>query len=329
MPRRPRLDCPGAVHHVRARGIERRPIFGDDVDRAEFLERLAALSVQLSCPVYAWALIPDHFHLVLRSSALGISSFGRRLLGGYAGAFNRRHRRVGYLFQGRFKSTLVDDDRYLLELVRHVHLNPLRAGLIDTLEDLDQYPWSGHAALLGTRPNDWQETGVVLQRFDTGVLAARQLYREFVAAAVASHRPLALPAESLYPSQPFGRTSYRRPRGREEWTLDERLLGGKEFVARVLADAHGPAPTATAQGRRADGLHDTIAERCAAAQVAVAEVVGASKRPHLVSVRREICARAVLELGLPVGQVATALRISARTVLRALDHQRLRAPGRR
>ena len=110
MARGPRLDCSGAVHHFRARGIERRPIFRDDGDRADFLARLAALSRQLHCPVYAWALIPNHFHLVLRSGALGISTFGRRLLGGYAGAFNRRHRRAGYLFQGRFKSTLVDED---------------------------------------------------------------------------------------------------------------------------------------------------------------------------------------------------------------------------
>jgi len=329
MARGPRLDCPGAVHHFRTRGIERRPIFRDDRDRADFLSRLATLSDQLRCPVYAWTLIPNHVHLVLRSGSLGISSFGRRLLGGYAGAFNSRHRRAGYLFQGRFKSTLVDEDTYLLQLVRYVHLNPLRAGLVHTLEDLDQHAWSGHAALVGTRPNDWQETGFVLQQFGNCLPTARQLYREFVATAIASPRPTAVAAEWLHPSKPFGRTSGRRARGREEWTLDERIVGSDDFVARVLADT-GSRSTAAEPRLLADQLHDTIADSCAAAQVAVAEVLGSSKRPHLVSVRREICVRAVLQFGLPVSQVAGTLRISARTVLRALDRHRLRSfSGRR
>lgn len=328
MARGPRLDCPGAVHHFRARGIERRPIFRDDGDRADFLARLAALSRQLRCPVYAWTLIPNHFHLVLRSGSLGISTFGRRLLGGYAGAFNRRHQRAGYLFQGRFKSTLVDEDAYLLALVRYVHLNPLRAGLVDTLEDLDQHAWSGHAALVGTRSNDWQETGFVLQQFDHCLPTARRLYREFVAAALASPQPTAGAAESLHPSKPFGHTSGRRPRGREEWTLDERILGRTDFVAQVLTDTRSGG-TATEQPLRADPLHATIEANCAAAQVAVAEVLGSSKRPRIVAIRREICVRAVLQCGLPVNQVARRLRISARTVLRALDRQHLRRFSRR
>jgi len=320
MARGPRLDCPGAVHHVRARGIERRPIFRDDVDRTDFLSRLAGLSRLLRSPIYAWILMPNHVHLVLRSGALGVSTFGRRLLSGYAGSFNTRHGRAGYLFQGRFKSTLVDEDAYLLELVRYVHLNPLRAGLVQTLEDLDHHAWSGHAALVGTRANDWQETTFVLRQFADSLPIARQLYREFVAAGVACDRPAG--REVTYPSKPFVRTSGQRARGREEWTLDERVLGSNDFMARGLSDN----PEMSRGGDRrplADQLHETIELGCAAAQVAVEEVLGPSKRPHLVSVRRAICVRAVLGLGLPVSQVAATLRISARTVLRAIDRQRL------
>jgi putative transposase len=319
MARGPRLDCPGAVHHLRARGIERRPIFQDDVDRTDFLARLASLSRALRCPVYAWVLMPNHVHLVVRSGALGLSTFGRRLLGGYASWFNRRHGRAGYLFQGRFKSTLVDADSYLLELVRYVHLNPVRAGLVSRLEDLDHNAWSGHAALVGTHPNDWQETGFVLQQFAASVSIARRRYREFVAAGSARHQPAA--KELVYPSQPFSRTSGARTRGREEWTLDEWILGDDDFTAQIRADITKMS-TSKATGSAAQ-LQETIERSCAAGQVAVEEVRSPSKRPHLVSIRREICARAVLELGLPVSQVAATLRISARTVLRAVDRKRL------
>jgi REP-associated tyrosine transposase len=118
------------------RGIERRKIFYDDNDRGNFLDRLGVILTDTKTPCFAWALIPNHLHLLLRTGTAPIATVMRRLLTGYAVSFNRRHRRHGQLFQNRYKSVLCQEDPYLLELVRYIHLNPLRAGLVSDLGKL-------------------------------------------------------------------------------------------------------------------------------------------------------------------------------------------------
>ncbi len=140
MPRQARLDAPATLHHVMVRGIERTTIFRDDTDREDFVTRLAQLAGQGALMIYAWALLPNHAHLLLRTGARPLARSMRSLLTGYAGAFNRRHHRVGHLFQNRYKSVVVEEEPYLLELVRYLHLNPLRAKLVQTLRALDRYP---------------------------------------------------------------------------------------------------------------------------------------------------------------------------------------------
>jgi REP element-mobilizing transposase RayT len=115
------------------RGSERRAIFRDDRDRTDFVTRVAALAEAGTLTVYAWALLPNHAHLLVRTGSRPLARSMRRLLTGYAGAFNRRHKRVGHLFQNRYKSIVVEEERYLLELVRYLHLNPLRAGVVPDL----------------------------------------------------------------------------------------------------------------------------------------------------------------------------------------------------
>jgi putative transposase len=136
MPRSARLDAPGVLHHVMGRGLERQVIFRDDQDRDDFVHRLAALAEATAFTVYAWALLPNHFHLLLRTGARPLAGCMRSLLTGYAGAFNRRHKRTGHLFQNRYKSIVVEEEPYLLELVRYVHLNPVRAGVVADLRAL-------------------------------------------------------------------------------------------------------------------------------------------------------------------------------------------------
>ncbi|MBW2012166.1 MAG: transposase, partial [Deltaproteobacteria bacterium] len=153
MPRQARLDAPGLLQHVMARGIERREIFKDDKDRSSFLERLALILEETQTQCYAWALIPNHFHLLLRTGQTPISSVVRRFMTGYAVTFNIRHRRSRHLFQNRYKSIVCEEDTYLLELTRYIHLNLLRAKLVKDLKDLDKYPWTGHSVLLGNNKN--------------------------------------------------------------------------------------------------------------------------------------------------------------------------------
>jgi len=114
MPRSSRIDAPGALHHIICRGIERRKIFMDDSDRNDFIERLADILIGTSTACYAWALIPNHFHLLLRTGNVPVATVMRRLLTGYALCFNRRHRRSGRLFQNRYKSILCQEQTYLL-----------------------------------------------------------------------------------------------------------------------------------------------------------------------------------------------------------------------
>ncbi len=124
MPRQPRLDAPDLLHHVMVRGIERTQIFRDDTDRADFVARLAALAQAGAWTVYAWALLPNHAHLLVRTGTRPLPRSMRSLLTGYAGAFNRRHRRAGHLFQNRYKSILVEEEPYLLELQRQSECLP-------------------------------------------------------------------------------------------------------------------------------------------------------------------------------------------------------------
>ena len=180
MPRKARIDAPGALHHIIIRGIERNPIFKDSQDYSNFLTRLGNILNETSTSCYAWALIPNHIHLLLRTGKAPITTVMRRLLTGYAQQFNRRHDRHGYLFQNRYKSFLCETDPYLLELVRYIHLNPIRADIIDTMEALDKYPKTGHAVIMGKIKHGWQDTEYVLGLFGQKESLAKRAYRSFV-----------------------------------------------------------------------------------------------------------------------------------------------------
>jgi putative transposase len=140
MPRQARLDAPGTLHHVVIRGIERRRIVEDDQDRKNFVSRLSNLAQDTETTIYAWSLMTNHAHMLLRSGPLGLPKFMRRLLTGYSVTYNLRHQRSSHLFQNRYRSVVCDEDVYCRELVRYIHLNPLRARRVRTLSELDSYP---------------------------------------------------------------------------------------------------------------------------------------------------------------------------------------------
>jgi putative transposase len=155
MPRKARIDAVDAVQHIMARGIEGRNIFRNNTDRADFIERLAGILKDTTTHCLAWALMPNHFHLLLRTGSMPMETVMRRLLTGYAVSFNLKYRRQGHLFQNRYKSILCQEDIYLKELVRYIHLNPLRKGIVDDLKSLDKYHWCGHSAVMGHRSNEF------------------------------------------------------------------------------------------------------------------------------------------------------------------------------
>ena len=190
MPRQPRLDISGLLHHVIVRGIERGIIFHDDIDRHNFLDRFSNLLSTTGTECLAWALLPNHFHLLLRPHKTSLSHLMRRLLTGYAVTFNRRHERSGHLFQNRYKSIICEEDVYLLELIRYIHLNPLRAKLVPDMETLDNYPWCGHAELMGNHPGVGLSLDTILGIFDDKLISARQTYHKFLEDGLKMNKPL-------------------------------------------------------------------------------------------------------------------------------------------
>jgi REP element-mobilizing transposase RayT len=166
MPRKARIDTTGALHHIMVRGIEGCNIFRNDDDRDNFIGRLGKILSETDTSCYAWALIPNHFHLLLQTGSIPISTVMRRLLTGYALYYNKKHRRSGHLFQNRFKSILCQRDSYFLELVRYIHLNPIRANIVDSLDELDKYKYCGHRVVLGRNKKvEWQNTEEVIGMF--------------------------------------------------------------------------------------------------------------------------------------------------------------------
>jgi putative transposase len=234
MPRKARIDAPGALHHVIVRGIERKAIFRDNADRNNFLERWGQIASESATPCFAWALMSNHVHLLVRTGTVPLSTLMRRLLTGYAQFFNRRYRRHGQLFQNRYKSILCQEDAYLLVLARYIHLNPLRAGIVADLKALDRYTYSGHAALMGKRTVDWQDTRKILGLFGKNKAQAQKNYRDFVEKGICEGRRPELVGGGLVRSLGGWKQAKTILKGSERIKGDERILGDSDFVLNVL-----------------------------------------------------------------------------------------------
>jgi len=297
-----------------ARGVARGDIFLDGEDREAFLLRLAASVEHGDLTVYAWALMPNHLHLLAGSPAGRLSAAMRRLLSSYAGYFNSRHRRVGHLFQNRFKSLLVDADEYLLELVRYVHLNPIRAGLVGSLDALEDYPWTGHPTLLGQATLPWQSVDAVLALFAARAGKARAAYRAFLAEGLRSPAPENLGGGALRAW--LGRWLHLAVvnNGRENWSRDERVLGSAVFVESIRREAQ-PRVTEIVSEERLRELLGHVAE---AHGVPAGLVASRSLRPDAVNARTAFCLRAAELHGCTLSAIAVHLGISRSSVARAL-----------
>jgi len=236
MPRQARLDAPGILHHVIIRGIERRYIFKDDQDRQDLLDRLETLLSETRISCYAWALMSNHAHFLFRTGDVPLSTLMRRLLTGYVVRFNRRHRRHGQLFQNRYKSIICQDDLYLRELVRYIHLNPIRAKIVSGLSALDTFKYSGHSALMGKKIRKWQDTKYVLGCFGKTIRQARKHYRTYVEKAIDQGRRPELVSGGLIRSL-GGWKALKKTRKKERIKSDQRILGESEFVSEVLKQA--------------------------------------------------------------------------------------------
>lgn len=287
MPRQARLDIPGLVYHVIARGIERREIFRDDQDREQFLGRFGELVEQAGTTrVYAWCLLSNHFHLLVRRGDQPLSLLMRRLMTGHAVRFNLRHGRTGHLFQNRYKSIVVEEEDYFLQAVRYIHLNPVRAGLVTAPDELERFPYTGHSVLVGRRAASWQDTDAVLERFGTRQGEALARYREFVSAGWNQGHRHEFTGGGLVRSA-GGREGLGGRRFEEREAADERILGSGSFVEEIWrkkGELERVLP-----GRPWEEILAEVASRW---ELEPQQILGRSRERRVSSARREFLVRA-------------------------------------
>jgi len=319
MPRQSRLDTPGALHHIIARGNERRKIFEDKKDCKEFLTRLGDILSGTETMCYAWAIIRNHFHLFLRTGTFPIATIMRRLLTGYAMYFNRRHRRYGHLFQNRYKSILCQEDPYFQELVRYIHLNPIRANLVNGIGSLDKYPYSGHSALMGIVKNEWQDTDYVLGWFGKGIKQARSRYHDFIKEGVSMGKRPELTGGGLVRSVGGWLNLMEMRRAKVFVKGDERILGEGDFVEQMLqksGEGFERKSLLKSQGWDLDKLAAHVAKLL---EIDVSVVWSAGKYRHIVEARSLLCYWAVRDLGVSMTSLAKRLKLSVAAITRSVE----------
>jgi len=173
-----RIEYPGAFYHAFSRGNQKQPTYFSDDDRYFFLNCLRKACAKFSVVVHAFCLMSNHFHLFLETPLGDLSRMMHSLITSYTVYFNKKHDRQGHLFQGRFKSVLVEAASYAKELSRYIHLNPVRSGLADAPGG---YPWSSYDTYLGNaKPEKWLDTSVVLKLFGERVVESRRAYARYV-----------------------------------------------------------------------------------------------------------------------------------------------------
>jgi putative transposase len=316
MPRTSRLDAPGVLHHVIIRGIEKKKIFRDEYDQERFVERLGNVLTQTETTCYAWALLSNHAHFLFRTGTVPVSKVMLRLLTGYAVYFNRRHKRHGVLFQNRYKSIICEEDSYFTELVRYIHLNPLRAGLVKTEAGLRNYPFCGHGAIAGVRTCLWQDTGYVLSYFGKQRSRARDIYMKYIHAGRNQGRRPELVGGGLLRSNGGWQELKKRASGQmQEWLKsDERILGGSDFVEQILAMAEESLCRETALKRAGYTLERLEQEVANIFGIAPEEICLPGRQKDRVACRSLLCFWAARELKVPLTELARKFSLTVPAV---------------
>jgi REP element-mobilizing transposase RayT len=300
------------------RGINKSPIFEDDQDREQFLDRLGENVKGGRATVYAFALMGNHAHILLKSGKPGISAVMRKQLTWYAQYYNRRHRRSGHLFENRYKSILCDEDHYLLALVRYIHLNPVRAGIVETMEELDRYPWAGHSVLMGKQECRWMNIEYVLLLFKDTAQKARKAYRRFVEEGMGMGRRPELTGGGLIRSKGGWSQVVSARRSGEKEEYDERILGSEDFVHAALKEAEEKIRLQLKHRRTGRSLVQIIDQECDRAQVSPKELEGGSRRREVSALRIRVAKRGLDELGLSLAEIARHVGVSTSGIARAI-----------
>ena len=314
MPRQARLDTPGTLHHVIIRGIEKRRIVDDRKDRESFVTRMGDIASETKTAIYAWSLLTNHAHILLCSGPSGLPKFMRRLLTGYAITYNRRHNRYGHLFQNRYKSIVCEEDSYFIELVRYIHLNPLRAKLVKDLTALDRYPWSGHCAIVGKKRWDWQDCDYVLRWFGSSLKEAQTAYRRYVGQGIALGKRPELVGGGLIRSLGGWSKVLSTRRHGDRQLYDERILGNGDFVKQVLSQAEERMKFQLPDSEPLKMIRNIVDDFCKREKVNVREMRSGSRRRLVSNARSNIAHILVEDYGVPLSEIARHLGVSTSAI---------------
>ncbi len=321
MPRQPRLDATGALHHVMIRGIAGTSIFLDNTDRTDFTKRLAVLIPETGTVCYAWVLLSNHAHLLLRTGDVPLATFMGRLLTGYAASFNRRHARRGHLFRNRYRSIICQEEPYLKELVRYIHLNPLRAGIVPEYRDLALFPWSGHATILGNLKVTWQDIEYILDLFGAQN-KPRIAYDKFIESGVdQGHRPDLVTGGWARTAGVWHEDGRLHPEGFLK--DDRRIMGDESFVRDLLARAEEKMNRRyelIQSGLDIMGIEKRI---CDIYGISPADINTRRRYKKITEARSVFCFFAVTELGASLKVLAERFEVSSPAIVLAVKRGRI------
>ena len=306
MVRQARIDLPGHLYHVIARGIEQRDIFVDHKDYADFLTRLEEGLDRTGGKCFAFCLLPNHFHLLILRGHRPLAELMRRLMTGYAVRFNLRYKRSGHLFQNRYKAILCDRDSYFLELIAYIHLNPLRAGLVRDLSGLRKYKWCGHSTLLGGNIHKFLAREDILREFGSHLRSAMRGYESFVSDRANRFKHGELSGGGLVKSMREVQSSDGRELMAKEKTeiSDARILGGGLFVESVLRKVEN-------EQYRKVPLEEVIDQVEKRSGVKFEEIASKSQARHVVKARAMYCHLAKERCAVSGGQLMRQLKLTS------------------
>jgi REP element-mobilizing transposase RayT len=322
MPRGARLDTPGTLHHVILRGIEKRDIVDDDTDRENFITRMGNIALETGTSIYAWALMTNHAHILLKSGSAGLPTYMRRFLSGYAVSHNRRHNRYGHLFQNRYKSIICEEEPYFKDLVRYIHLNPLRAGIVKEMALLDRYKWCGHSVVMNRHKNDWQNRKYVLKWFGKKEKDAKRAYRAFVKKGIDLGKRPDLTGGGLIRSMGgWSVVKAMRKSGIKE-ASDDRILGSGEFVSKVISQAEERIKYQLSPRDLKKTVKKEIEKHCRKAGITSDHLMSGSRLSPLPQVRKDIAIKLVHEYGVSLAETARHIGISTSGVGQIIKRER-------
>ncbi len=299
------------------RGMERRRVFQSDVDKSDFLARLGGGLEQAQCQCYAWALMSNHYHLLIRVTSKPLSKLMSPLLSGYGTQYNIRKKRSGYVFQNRFKSILCDADNYLLELIRYIHLNPLKAKMVGSLSALDRYRWSGHAGVMGNIVQKWYSTDEVLGLFGKQKKTARSRYRQFVNEGINGVKTQDLSGGGLIRSYGGWEAVQYLRKEHEARIGDERILGDSAFVESVLKMDKLPLDQKTHWQRKGWDLAKLISKVCIYIGILPKDIIKKGRQNDISDAKSLICYWGTQVLGLSSTAIAIGLSIGQPSISKA------------